>query len=147
MVNSYQNHIELEISCAEPLELVVMLYTGLLGSIRDARRQLAADDIAGRQRSVSKALAIVGELTSALDLDRGGEMAARLHQLYSFIADRLVDGSYRQMDQPLAEAEAVATTLLEAWTAIRPTATTAAAMPVHAGVAAFAGTASLSVRG
>lgn len=126
-----------DILCAEPLELVVMLYKGLRTSIQEARRQLAVNDIAGRSQSVSRAMGIVGELASALALDRGGEMAAGLHQLYSFLADRLLDGNYRQVDGPLAEAEAVTETLLEAWTAICPSSGNAAVESYAAPVAIY----------
>lgn len=132
MMNPYRNQMDQDILCAEPLELVVMLYKGLRGAIQDARRQLAANDIPGRAGSVSKAMAIVGELASTLDLTRGGEMAAGLHQLYSFLAARLLDGNYRQVDEPLAEAEAVTETLLEAWTALRPESETPAPRSAYA---------------
>jgi flagellar protein FliS len=131
MLNPYRNQMDQDILCAEPLELVVMLYKGLHGNIRDARQQLAAGDIAGRARSVSKAMAIVGELASTLDLNLGGELAAGLHQLYSFLAARLLDGHYRQVDGPLAEAEAVTNTLLEAWTAVRTPVEKPAVIPIY----------------
>ena len=132
MSNPYRNQMDQEILCAEPLELVVLLYKGLRRFIQDARRELAANDIAGRALSVSKAMAIVGELASTLDLNRGGDVAAGLHQLYSFLADRLLDGNYRQVDTPLAEAEAVAHTLLEAWTSISAPAVAALVIPISA---------------
>jgi flagellar secretion chaperone FliS len=135
MLNPYRNQMDQDILCAEPLELVVMLYKGLLGNIRDARQQLKAGDIAGRALSVSLAMAIVGELASTLDLDRGGELAAGLHQLYAYLATRLLDGNYRQVDGPLAEAEEVTATLLEAWTTMR--AGIAAAVPVAVPIPAY----------
>ncbi len=147
IMNPYQNQMEQEILCAEPLELVVMLYTELRGSIRDARRQLSTNDIAGRAISLSKAMVIVGELVSTLDLRRGGEVAAGLHRLYSFLALRLLDGNYRQVDEPLAEAEAVANTLLEAWVAIGPTSQATASNLGYFGSTGFTEAAALSVCG
>lgn len=146
MVNPYRNQMEQEVLCAEPLELVVMLCGGLRGCIRDSRRQLAAGDIAGRARSVSKALAIVGELATTLDVERGGEIATGLRRLYAFVAARLLDGNGRQVDGPLAEAEAVAATLLEAWTAVCPAAMTTMTASNYPGDRDLVGSASLSVR-
>jgi flagellar secretion chaperone FliS len=136
MMNPYRNQMDQDILCAEPLELVVLLYKGLHGNIRDARQQLAAGDIAGRAQSVSKAMAIVGELANTLDLNRGGEVASGLQQLYAFLAARLLDGNYRQVDGPLAEAEAVTNTLLEAWTTVRA-GNAAAVVPPAAPVSAY----------
>jgi flagellar protein FliS len=147
MMNSYQHQMEQVILCAEPLELVVMLYTGLRDSIRDARRQLSTNDITGRAISVSKAIAIVGELASTLDLSRGGEVAAGLNRLYSFLAVRLLDGNYRQVDEPLAESEAIAETLLEAWEGIRRAIPTKTPESVYAGSSGATEAVALSVCG
>ena len=147
MVNPYRNQIEQQVLCAEPLELVVMLYSELRGSIRDARRLLATGDIVGRARSVSKAMAIVGELANSLDLSRGGDLAAGLHRLYAFLATQLLDGNYRQVDQPLAEAEAVTDKLLEAWSEVRPAAPSVFETASYGEVGESAEMASLSVCG
>ena len=131
MVNPYRNQLDQQILCAEPLELVVILYRELERSIQGARRYLAEGDIAGRARLVSRAMVIVGELAGVLDMNRGGEVAAGLQRLYAYMAARLLDGNYRQVDGPLAEAEAVATTLLEAWTAVGAAQETPAQAPEY----------------
>ncbi|MBL0159420.1 MAG: flagellar export chaperone FliS [Bryobacterales bacterium] len=146
-MNPYRNQIEQDILSAEPLELVVILYSGLRDSIVDARRQLAKRDTQGRAASISKAVAIVGELAATLDLNRGGELAIGLNRLYSYLVVQLLDGNYRQEDRPLAEAESVVTALLEAWTAIRPTATPFAEIPAYPEAADLAEAASWSVCG
>ncbi len=131
MANPYRDQLDQKILCAEPLELVVLLYTGLQGSIREARRHLAAQDAAGRAQSVSKAMTIVGELATSLDPACGGELAVGLNRLYSFVAASLLDGNYRQVDAPFADAEAVTNTLLEAWSALSPSATAVSAPLPH----------------
>ncbi|HEY3441821.1 MAG TPA: flagellar export chaperone FliS [Paludibaculum sp.] len=147
MTNPYRNQIEQDILSAEPLELVVILYSGLRDSIGDARRQLAARDMQGRAASISKAVAIVGELASTLDLNRGGELAIGLNRLYSFLVMQLLDGNYRQEDRPLAEAEGVVIALLEAWTAIRPTGNPFGGISTYPGAAELAEAESWSVCG
>lgn len=104
---------------ADPLELVVMLYNGLLASIRDARGALASGDRAARARAAGRGMEILLELSSSLDRERGGELAGQLARLYAFMLERLQDGNFRQQDAPFAEAEAVALPLLEAWRSIR----------------------------
>lgn len=147
MINPYRNQIEQDVLSAEPLELVVILYSGLRDSIREARGLLAVGDASGRAAQISKAVAIVGELSSTLDLNRGGELAIGLNRLYSYLVAQLLDGNYRQEDRPLAEAESVVTALLEAWTAIRPTATQFAEIPAYPGASDLAEAASWSVCG
>ncbi len=108
------------ILCADPLELVVMLYEGLGESIQAARQALRDGDIAGRARSASRALEIVAELSSSLDRERGGEVASSLARLYEFISDRLQEGNFAQQDRAFSEAGRVVSTLLEAWRELRP---------------------------
>jgi flagellar protein FliS len=118
----YREHMQQSILCADPLELVVMLYEGLGESISAARRALQAGDIAGRANSVSRAMEILAELSASLDRERGAELASGLARLYEFISTRLQEGNFTQQDQAFAEAGRVVATLLDAWREIRPAA-------------------------
>jgi flagellar protein FliS len=125
-INSYR---QTEIQSRSPLELVVMLYDGALRFTADARTAMVRRDIRARQESLSRALAIVSELQSTLDMETGGEVAERLDKLYGFVRDRLMDASARQDLQPLDEARRVLTTLREGWLAISRASATAATSP------------------
>ena len=114
-INSYR---QTEIQSRSPLELVVMLYDGALRFTADARDAMVRRDIRARQQHLSRALAIVSELQSTLDMDTGGDVAEHLDKLYGFVRDRLIDASARQDLQPLDEARRVLTTLREGWLAI-----------------------------
>jgi flagellar protein FliS len=65
-----------------------------------------------------KAWHIVNELRSSLDHDLGGDVARQLADLYVYIEERLIEGNVQQADAPLADADVLLTTLLEAWTGI-----------------------------
>ena len=108
-------YLESRVTGAEPLELVRLLYQAATGAVRDARRHLAAGDIAARSRAISKAYAIVGELAWSLDRERGGALAGRLAQLYDYIQRRLLEANFQQADGPLAEILSLLATLAEAW--------------------------------
>lgn len=111
-INSYR---QAEVQSRTPLELVVMLYDGALRFTRDARDAIIGGDIRKRGEAVSRAIAIVGELQSTLDMSAGGDIAASLDQLYAFVRDRLLEASFRQDPRPLDEAIQVLTNLREAW--------------------------------
>ena len=104
---------------ADPLELVHMLYEHAVQLVRDARRSLAARDIASRSRDIAKTIAIVTELESSLDHERGGTVSGNLARLYEYIRFRLSEANVKQVDGPLAEVEGLLTTLSEGWSAIR----------------------------
>ena len=112
------SYLQTEIQSRTPLELVVMLYDGALRFTADAREAMLRRDIRGRQHNLSRALAIVSELQSTLDMESGGDVAAHLDKLYGYIHDRLMDASIKQDIQPLDEARRVLTTLREGWLAI-----------------------------
>jgi flagellar protein FliS len=126
-INSYR---QTEIQSRTPLELVVMLYDGALRFTADARDAMARGDIRARQHHLSRALAIVSELQSTLDMDSGGDVAAHLDKLYGYVHDRLMDASIKQNLEPLDEARRVLTTLREGWLAISRATATAAPAPV-----------------
>jgi len=116
-----------EIQSRSPLELVVMLYDGALRFTSDARDAMVRRDIRARQQHLSRAMAIVSELQSTLDMDTGGEVAEHLDKLYGFVRDRLIDASLKQDLRPLDEAHRVLTTLREGWLAISRASASAAA--------------------
>jgi flagellar secretion chaperone FliS len=123
-IDSYRQN---EIQSRSPLELVVMLYDGALRFTSEAREAMVRGDIRARQQHLSRAMAIVSELQSTLDMETGGEVAEHLDNLYGFVRDRLIDASVNQDLQPLDEARRVLTTLREGWLAISRASATAAA--------------------
>ena len=95
-------YLENQVMTADPVELVRMLYRAAVDAVRDARRRLAAGEIAERSAAINRALAIVGELSGSLDHHSGGEISRNLHALYAYIlqslmrANILQQGSQRQ---------------------------------------------------
>jgi flagellar protein FliS len=114
-IQAYKNQQDWDILGASPLELVRALYRGAIQSIRIARTALSKGQIRERSTAITKACSIVQELTISLDKDAGGEVAASLAELYVYIHRRLGDANIEQSDAPLAEAERLLGTLLEAW--------------------------------
>lgn len=117
--NPYSGHIAERVLGADPVELVVLLYEELGRSIADARRALAGGSAPQRARAISRAMEIIGELAQAVNPAPAPQLARQLAELYSFLLDRLHTAHVHQLDPPLAEAERVARTLLEAWQGIR----------------------------
>jgi len=117
--NAHDAYLESRIYAADPVELVRLLYQGCLETVREARRQLAAGEIAARARSISKACAILTELIVSLDRERGGEVARRLTALYDYMQRKLIEANFRQADEPLSEVLALLATLAEGWEGIQ----------------------------
>jgi flagellar protein FliS len=113
--NRYQNYNEEEILNAGPIRLIQLLYRGALDSIISARRYLKLGDIRARSRAISKAMTIITELALSLDHTAGGDLSKNLAELYAYTQTLLIQANVKQSDPPLAEAERLLSTLLEAW--------------------------------
>jgi len=111
----YSAYTQDNILAASPMRLVVALYEGAVGAVRQARQCLANEQIMERSKAVSKTVEILTELMVSLDRDNGGELSARLHRLYSYMQQRVLEAHTRQDDAPLAEVESLLATLLEGW--------------------------------
>jgi flagellar protein FliS len=132
--NAQDAYLETRVLSADPIELVRLLYQAATGAVEDARRHLAAGEIAARSKSISKAYQIVVELSVSLDRQRGAEISRRLAELYDYMERRLIEANLQQSDAPLKEVLGLLATLAEAWEGIRPPATSAAPAPYEAPV-------------
>ena len=127
-------YLEHRILTASPLELVVILYEHTIRSVQDARRHLAAKEIASRATAICKAIMLISELRSSLNHEVGGEISQNLESLYKYMQKRLTDANMRQEDEPLGEVESLLQQLAEAWVEIskpRPEEAPAAEETIH----------------
>jgi flagellar secretion chaperone FliS len=98
-----------------PLELVVMLYDGAIRFLNDARDAHERNDHRGRATGVSKALAIVGELQSTLNLEEGSSLALELDRLYDYMFARLLEVTTKKDMSGLEEVRELLVTVREGW--------------------------------
>jgi flagellar protein FliS len=110
-----QAYRQVESESRTPLEIVVMLYDGALRFLGDARDGHARKDLRARARGVSRALAIISELQSTLDMNQGGEVADQLDDLYTYITARLLDVALKQDVTAIDEACKLLMVLRDAW--------------------------------
>lgn len=116
--NAASQYLQTQVQSRTPLELVVMLYDGAIRWADAAHDAMAADDIRARREALSKLMAIVGELQSTLDMERGGKIAEDLDRLYSWATARLMDAVVQRDAQPIHEVRGMLVTLREAWQTI-----------------------------
>jgi flagellar protein FliS len=113
-----QAYLQTHVQSRSPLELVVMLYDGLLRFLGEAGTAIDAADLAGKRDAISKALAVLSELQSTLNMEQGGEVASSLDALYTYVNGRLLDASMQNDRSPLDESARLLRTLREAWAEI-----------------------------
>ncbi len=85
-IGSYQNFDTLG---KTPLELLLMVYRGAAKELKEAEEALARDDRETGRAKMERARKFITHLYTTLDNDKGGEVAAKLGQLYVFIIERI----------------------------------------------------------
>ena len=114
----YQSYLESEVLSADPLKLVKIVYGAILDAVQSARQHLSAGQIAERSAAISKSVALLQELATSLDHDKGGEISRNLVELYDYMQRQLLKANAEQSDAPLAEVSQLVQTLLDAWQAV-----------------------------
>jgi len=113
-----------QIESAPPGRLVVMLYDAIL------ERLDQADEIIGKKgvehieklhNTLVVCQNIITELSVALDMEKGGEIAENLFRLYDFMNWRLVDANVKKDKKAIGEVREVLLILREGWVQIQDT--------------------------
>ena len=118
--NQYANiHNESGLTDASPHHLIQMLMDGFLARVNTAKGAMVRSDMELKSVYISRAMAIVGGLNEAIDLEKGGEIAANLNQLYSYINRRLLQASCENNVEILDEVASLMREIKEGWDAIK----------------------------
>ena len=107
-------------STATPGELLLALYDGLFRFLNGAKVCIQNKQLPRARELLSKAYAIVSELTIALDHGVAPELCGQLDGLYSFCMDKIQLASRKADTAPIEETLRVLTPLREAWTLAVP---------------------------
>jgi len=118
MARGAEAYRQTEVQSRSPLELVVMLYDGALRFIGEAREAIERHDLPAKRGAMSRALAVVSELQSTLNLAEGGQVAASLDGLYTYVNGRLLDANMKGDVAALDECVRLITPLRDAWTQV-----------------------------
>jgi flagellar protein FliS len=100
---------------ADGVTLTTMLYDGAIKAIKKARIHWEAQNLTGYADEVQRALLIVGELYTSLDMQYG-ELPERMGAIYTYCMGRLVDASTGAVEK-LDEVELHIGRIAEAWKA------------------------------
>ena len=104
---------------APPGHLVLMLFDGALrfmdlavaGFVEEER----PDRMAVIHTNLIKAQKILSELQTTLDLEKGGEFAARMFALYDYLIGQLRDATFKKDPEPVKVAGHLLAQIREVW--------------------------------
>ena len=115
-LNAYRNvGVASAVPYADRVQLVQMLFDGLLAALADAEGHIQRKDIAGKGEAVSRASKIIVGLQGSLDFDKGGELARNLSDLYDYCTRRLLKVSLRNDVLIIQEIRSLLNEINSAW--------------------------------
>lgn len=113
--------VDAAVEAADPHGLILLLFSGAQAAIGSARVAMQQDQIAVKGESISKAIDIISNgLKASLDLEKGGELAARLEALYDYMVLRLLQANLKNNLKVLEEVSELLETIHSAWREIAP---------------------------
>jgi flagellar protein FliS len=118
-LNPWQSYRQVATQTASPGQLVLMLYDGAIRFLERARQGFQSDDPLEFNQTINnnvlRAQAIINELSAALDLERGGQLAQTLRALYLYMDRRLQQANQHKQEQGINEVLRQLTVLRDAW--------------------------------
>ncbi len=114
-LHSYQVN---DISTSSQSQLILMLYDGALQAVNRSIECMGQKDVAGQSRHILKTHDIINELSLALDMEQGGEVAKTLEQLYQFVLNQFIQANITSDKMYLKSVIKVFSPLRDAWSRI-----------------------------
>ncbi|MCP9758624.1 flagellar export chaperone FliS [Aquitalea sp. S1-19] len=117
--NYHAVNLESQTSQASPVELVLVLFDGLMEELARARAHIEHGRYEEKGDSITKCINILNGLSGALDFDSGGEVVTNLARLYDYCAYRLYDASVKLEVGQIDEVLALLAQLKGGWIGVR----------------------------
>ena len=118
-VAAYRNvGVSSAVPYADSVHLIQMLFDGLMVSLADAEGHIERNDIKAKTASIGRATKILNGLQSALDFEKGAEIAINLSDLYDYCVRRLLKASIRNDPSIVREVKGLMGEIQDAWRAL-----------------------------
>jgi len=103
---------------ADSVQLIQMLFDGLIDSLAAAEGQIERKEIQAKGESLSRAMRIVLGLQGSLDLEKGGEIATNLADLYDYCTRRLMHANLKNDVEAVQEVKRLISEIRDAWSQV-----------------------------
>lgn len=96
-------------------DLLILLYEGAIRFLERSITEFEAKDLGEHKMFLRRGLAIIAELQSTLNFEKGGDLAVQLFDLYGFMIDQLTKANIKQDMSHIRIVITNMNTLLEGW--------------------------------
>lgn len=116
---AFKQYRRSSIETADKLELVIMCYDKAILCLHQAKDHITVKEFAKKADKIKKTLAIIGELQSCLDLDKGEKIASSLDSLYTYLTNRIILADINKDYSIFNECINILSELKSAWEGIK----------------------------
>ncbi|MDA1190548.1 MAG: flagellar export chaperone FliS [Candidatus Poribacteria bacterium] len=117
--NPYQAYRRTQVETASKEQLLLMLYDGAIHYLKKAKIKMQEppneESLAEKTNLILKAQDIILELMAALDMEKGGDIARSLFQLYEYMNYSLNQANIRRDVPKLEEVITLLSDLRQTW--------------------------------
>ncbi len=110
----YRSYRQTQVETADQATLLLMLYSGAIKFLGQARQTMEDDDIEETNRLLGRVQDILCELMGSLNPDLP-DISGSLFQLYEYMHHQLVQANVKKDPVLIDEVDKMLNTLLEAW--------------------------------
>lgn len=115
MSNAANKYKTTSIQSASREKILLMLYEGAIKFVKLAIVGMEKNSIKDKCENIGRAYDIILELNNTLDHKIGGEVAARLEQLYQYMIEQLIKANTQNDIEALRIVQKLLETLHEGW--------------------------------
>ena len=116
-----ETHATTSVADASPHKLIALLFDACLDSLATTKGAMMRGDIKAKADAIKKAIDIVVRLQASLDFEKGGQVAIRLDDLYTFCTNRLAMANALNDSAMIDEVYRVIAELKQGWSEISGT--------------------------
>ncbi|WP_018124856.1 flagellar export chaperone FliS [Desulfovibrio oxyclinae] len=95
MANPAKAYLAVQVETTSQGQLLLMLYEACIKFLRQAKVEIEKKDYAKKGILISRALAIIHELTESLNKEKGGEISKNLAGIYMFCTNELTQANIK----------------------------------------------------
>ena len=117
-MSGFETYQETSVTTQNKGRLIVMLYDGAIKFLKMAIKEIEAKNPEQKGKYINKALDILFELNTVLDMEAGGEIAKNLRGLYMFMIRRLHEANLKQDTGRIEEVIKLLEELNQSWKTI-----------------------------
>jgi len=118
-INQLNNYRKIQINTASPAQRVVIVYDGIIRKLNEAINAFDNDQTPNRFETINNSLQfarqIIFELQLALDMEKGGEIAISLNNLYLFWLNQLSEANVKKEKKPVIDILELVTDMRNTW--------------------------------